>query len=130
VAEGERGQNEVEAAVAERQRGRVGGHRVQCGAAAAEHRDGKIRRHHLPRAGGQRGPAGHPRACTEVEHPAAGDTRRGGRDQRLRQPRVHPFRAAGPGAGGGVIGGPQVGAQPSRAAALTACDSHHASSSS
>jgi DNA-binding SARP family transcriptional activator len=130
VAEGERGHDQVEAAVAERQRGRVGGHRVQRGAAAAQHRDGNIRRHHLPRAGRQRGPAGHPGTRTQVEHPAAGHRHRRGRDQGPRQLRVHPFRAVGPIAGGDVVGGPQVGGQPSRAAALTACDSHHASSSS
>ena len=37
MAEGERGHDQVEAAVTERQRGRVGGHRVQRRAAAAQH---------------------------------------------------------------------------------------------
>jgi hypothetical protein len=72
VAEGERGQDEVEAAVAERQRGSVGGHRVQRRARAPEHADGQVRRHHRPRPGRERGPAGHPGARAQVEHRPAG----------------------------------------------------------
>jgi hypothetical protein len=68
VAEGERGQDEIEAGVAERQRCRVGGHRVQRRARAAEHADGQVRRHHRPRPGRERGPAGHPGARAQVEH--------------------------------------------------------------
>jgi hypothetical protein len=130
MAEGERGHNQVEAAVAERQRGRVGGHRVQRRAAAAQHADGEVRRHHQPRPGRQRGPAGRAGAGAQVEHPAASGRYRRGGDQRPCQRRVHLLRAAGPAAGGGVVGGLQVGGQPSSGAALTACASHHASSSS
>jgi len=130
MAEGERGQDQVETAVAERERGRVGGHRVQRRAAAAQHAGGEVRRHHQPRPGRQRGPARHAGPRAQVEHPAAGGRHRRGGDQRPRQWRVHPLRAAGPVAGGGVVGGPQVGGQPSSGAALTACASHHASSSS
>jgi hypothetical protein len=46
VAEAERGHDKVEAAVTERQRGRVGGHWVQRRAATAQHADGRVRRHH------------------------------------------------------------------------------------
>ena len=130
MAEGERGQHQVEAAVPERQRGRVGGHRVQLRARAAEHADGEISRHHQPRPGRQRGPAGHPGARAQVEHAPAGGRHRRLLDQRPGQPPVHLPRAVGPLTGGGVVGGPQVGGQPSSAAALTACLSHHASSSS
>jgi tetratricopeptide (TPR) repeat protein len=130
VAERERGQDKVEAAVAERQRGRVGGHRVQRRARAAEHADGQVRRHHLPRPGRERGPGGHPGARAQVEHRPAGRRHRRRRDQRPGQPRVHPLRAAGPVASGGVVGGPQLGGQPSSGAARTACVSHQASSSS
>ena len=130
VAEGERGQDEVEAAVAERQRCSVGGHRVQRRARAPEHADGQVRRHHRPRPGRERGPAGHPGARAQVEHRPAGQRHRRRRDQRPGQPRVHLLRAAGPLGGGGVVGGPQLGGQPSSGAALTACVSHQASSSS
>jgi DNA-binding SARP family transcriptional activator len=130
VAEGERGQDNVEAAVAERQRGRVGGHRMQRRATATQHAGGQVRRHHQPRPGRQRGPAGRAGACAQVEHPAAGQRHRGRRDQRPGQWRVQLLRAVGPVTGGGVVGGPQVAGQPSSAAALTACVSHHASSSS
>jgi len=51
VAERERGQDKVEAAVAERQRCRIGGHRVQRRARAPEHANGQVRRHHPPRPG-------------------------------------------------------------------------------
>jgi hypothetical protein len=130
VAERERGQDEVEAAVAERQSGRVGGHRVQRRARAAEHAGGQVRRHHPPRPGRERGPAGHPRARAQIEHRPAGRRHRRRRDQRPGQPRVHPLRAVGPVTGGGVVGGAQLGGQPSSGAALTACVSHQASSSS
>ena len=130
VAERERGQDQVEAAVAERQRCRVGAHRVQLRARAAEHAGGQVRRHHQPRPGRERGPAGHARARAQVEHRPAGQRYRRRRDQRPGQPRVHLLRAAGPVTGGGVVGGPQLGGQPSSGAALTACVSHQASSSS
>jgi hypothetical protein len=130
MAEGERGHDQVEAAVTERERGRVGGHGVQRRAAAAQHADGEVGRHHQPRPGRQRGPARRAGAGAQVEHPAASQRHRCGCDQRPRQLRVHLLRAAGPVAGGGVVGGPQVGGQPSSAAALTACASHQASSSS
>jgi hypothetical protein len=103
---------------------------VQRRAATAQHADGRVRRHHQLRPGRQRGPAGDPGARAQVEHPAADERHGCVRDQFPGQPRIDVLRAAGPLVGGGVVGGPQVGGQPSSVAALTACVSHHASSSS
>ena len=80
VVEAERGQHQVEAAVAERQRDRVGQHRGLA-AAAPQHAFGQIGADHPARARGQRGPAGHAGARAQVEHQAPGQRHRRGRHQ-------------------------------------------------
>jgi len=130
VAQAERGQGQVEAVVAERQRGHVGRHRVHPGLAPAQHARGRVGADHRPRPGGQRGPAGHPGPCPQVQYPPAHqpgvfrDHQRPG--QRAGQAGVDRLGTLGPQPGPRVVGGPQ----PSSGAARSACVSHHASSSS
>ncbi len=130
VVEAERGDHQVEAGRAERQRHRVARHRVQSRARGPQHGHRQVGRHHLAGPGGQRGAARRPGARAHVQHPAAGQRHRRGRDQRPGQPVVHPPRAARPPAGRRVVAGPHVRGQLSRAAAATALSAHHASSSS
>ncbi|HEY2127493.1 MAG TPA: BTAD domain-containing putative transcriptional regulator [Streptosporangiaceae bacterium] len=130
VVQAERGDHQIEAARAERQRHRVGRDRVQRRARGPQHANGQVGRHHLAGPGGQRGPARRPGARAQVEHPAAGQRHRRGRDQHLGQPGVHPPRPGGPVTRRRLVAGPQARTQLSRGAALTALSSHHASSSS
>jgi hypothetical protein len=78
MVEAERGQHQVETAVAERQRDRVGHHREPA-VAAPQHALRQIGPHHLACARGQRGPSSHARPRPQVEHQAAGQRHRGGR---------------------------------------------------
>ena len=111
VVEAERGGHQVEAARAERQRDRVRRDRVQRRARGPQHAHGQVGRHHLGRPGGQRGPARRAGARAQVQHPAAGQRHRRGRDQRRGQPLVHRPRPAGPAAGRRVVAGPHGRAQ-------------------
>ena len=139
VTEAERRQHQVEAAVPERQRGRVGRHRVQPSGAPAQHGRRGVGADHVAGPGLQRGPPGHPRPRADIKHPPArqpaprGPARqifgRAGQ-QRAGQARIDGLRALGPHLGGRLVGGPYPRAQPSSGAARTACVSHHASSSS
>ena len=80
VVEAERGQHQVEAAVTERQRDRVGHHRGPA-ADAPQHALGQVDRHHPARPRGQRGLAGQAGARAQVEHEAPGQRHRRGRHQ-------------------------------------------------
>ena len=130
VVQAERGHDEIEGPVAERQRRGVGRHRMLRRAGQAEHAHGQVGGHHPARAGGQRGPPGHAGSRAQVEYPAAGHRDGRGQDQGPGQRRVHPLRAGRPCPGGRIVGGPQVRGHLSRGAACTAFASHQASSSS
>ena len=130
VVQAERGHDEIERPVAERQRRGVGRHRMLRRAGEAEHGHGQVGGHDPVRARGQRGPPGHAGSRAQVEHPAAGHRDRRGQDQGPGQRRVHPLRAGRPRPGGRFVGGAQVRGHPSRGAACTAFASHQASSSS
>ncbi len=106
VVQAERGGHQVEAARAERQRDGVGRDRVQRRARGPQHAHGQVGRHYLARPGGQRGPARRASARAQIQHPAAGQRHRRGRDQRRGQPVVHRPRPAGPAACRCVIAGP------------------------
>ena len=72
VVEAERGHHQVEAAVPERQRDRVGRDPGPGRAGHSQHAHRKVGPHDLTGPRGQRGPGGRPGAGTHVEHPAAG----------------------------------------------------------
>ena len=135
MVEAERGHNQIEGLIAEREGRGVGRHRVLRRASLAEHGHGQVGGSRPVRARGQRGPPGQAGAGAQVEDPAAAHRERRRLDQGPGQRGVHLLRAAGPVCGRGVIGGPHLRGQLrrvqlSRGAACTAFASHHASSSS
>ena len=93
VVEAERGHDQVEGLIAERQGRGVGRHRVLRRAGPAQHGRGQVSGHHPARARGQRGPPGHPGAGAQVEDLAAGQRDRRRPDQGPGQRGVHLLRA-------------------------------------
>ena len=134
MVEAERRHHQVEAAVTEGQRDRVGGDRAPA-VAAPQHALGKVDRHDPARPRGQGSPPGHagarPRSSTR--RPASG-TGAAATSTRASCAYIGPG-AVGPVLRRGVVtcahpGGQLSIVQLSRAAARTEFVSHHASSSS
>ena len=90
VTEAERRQHQVEAAVPERQRGRVGRHRVQASGAPAQHGRRGVGADHVAGPGLQRGPPRPPPSPRRHQAPA----RPPARPPRTRPPDLRPRRPA------------------------------------